>query len=114
MVFEVPGEALSRIGLDALKAEGTDSTLQQILDADQMHLLLENLKDTDGARLIAQSSLSTTDGRQAQIQTSDEQMLEGEKQSLGPVIDIVPVISTDKSAINLTLQAGINKPSTKH
>ncbi len=57
--------------------------------------------------------MATADGRQAQIQTMDQQVGEGGKQDLGPVIDIVPVISADKSAIDLTLQAGINQVAPK-
>jgi hypothetical protein len=112
-VFEVSADALSKIGLDGFRADGTESSLQQIFGADQANLLLKQLKDTDGARLIAQTSLLTTDGRQAQVQTQDEQLVDGEKHSLGPSIDIVPVISSDKSAIDMTLQAGVNRPSTK-
>jgi hypothetical protein len=43
----------------------------------------------------------------------DEQLVDGENHSLGPTIDIVPVISSDKTAIDMTLQAGVNRPSTK-
>jgi len=107
-VFEVPGDALAKVGLDAFKADGTESSLQQVFEADQANLLMKQLKDTDGARLIAQTSLLTTDGREAQIQTTDVQ-LDGKTHSPGPTIDIVPVISSDKSAIEITLQAGLNR-----
>lgn len=112
-VFEVSADALARIGLDAFRADGTESSLQQIFAADQANLLLKQLQSTEGARLIAQTSLLTTDGRQAQVQTQDEQLVDGENHSLGPTIDIVPVISSDKSTIDMTLQAGLNRPSTK-
>lgn len=111
-VFEVNSDALSKFGLDAFKADGTQSSLQQIFQADQANLLLKQLKETEGARLIAQTGLVTTDGRQAQVQSMDEQLVDGEGHSLGPSIDIVPVISADKSAIDMTLQAGVNRPST--
>jgi hypothetical protein len=112
-IFEVPPDALAKFGLEAFKADGTESSLQQVFQADQANLLLKQLKETDGARLIAQSSLLTTDGRQAQVQMQDEQLVDGEKHSLGPTIDIVPVISSDKTAIDMSLQAGINRPFTK-
>lgn len=112
-MFEVAGDILSKVGLDTFSAEGTDSSLQQILEADQSNLLLKQLKETEGARLIAETSLVTTDGRQAQVQTMDETLVDGENHSLGPTINIVPVISSDKNAIDMTLQAGLNRPSTK-
>jgi hypothetical protein len=43
----------------------------------------------------------------------DQQVVEGVKQDLGPVINIVPVISGDKSTIHITLQAGINQVAAK-
>jgi hypothetical protein len=35
--------------------------------------------------------------------------LDGKGHSPGPTINIVPVISSDKSAIEMTLQAGLNR-----
>ncbi len=108
-VIEVPESALSKVGLDTIKAEGTESALQQVLAAEQMDALLKELKGTEGAKLLAQSSVLTTDGRQSELQNVDEQVIDGVKQSLGPVINILPVISGDKSTINITLRAGINQ-----
>jgi RNA polymerase sigma factor (sigma-70 family) len=112
-VIEVPESALAKVGLDAFKTEGNESSLQQVLAAEQTDMVLKQLEGTEGADLLAQSSISTTDGRQAQIQTVDEQVVEGVKQTLGPVIDIVPVISSDKSTIDITLKAGINRRTPK-
>ena len=43
----------------------------------------------------------------------DEQVINGVNQNLGPVINIVPVISGDKSAINIRLQVGISRLAPK-
>ena len=108
-VIEVTEVAMDRIGMDALKAERTESSLQHVVAADQVDALLKELEGTEGAKLLAESNMLTADGRQAQVQTVDEQVIDGAKQSLGPVIDIVPVISADKKAIDVTLQAGVNR-----
>jgi hypothetical protein len=110
-VFEVPQYALSQFGLDDFKVEGNESSLQQVFPADQASLLLKQLKETAGARLIAQTRLLTTDGRQAQIQTTDEQSPGPDSHSFA--VDVVPTISADKNAIDLTLNAGVDRPSVR-
>ena len=69
--------------------------------------MLKELEGTEGAKLLAESTMLTADGRQAQVQTMAQQ--DEAQQNLGPTIDIVPVVSNDKRAINMTLQAGINR-----
>jgi RNA polymerase sigma factor (sigma-70 family) len=112
-LVEVPEAALAQAGLEALKVEGTESSLQQVLTADQAKQLLDTLEGTEGARLLAENRITTADGRQAEVQTMDEQVIEGRKEQLGPVINIVPVISGDKSAIDITLQARLNQLAAK-
>jgi hypothetical protein len=34
------------VGLDAFKVDGTESSLQQVFEADQANLLMKQLKDT--------------------------------------------------------------------
>jgi RNA polymerase sigma factor (sigma-70 family) len=108
-IIEVPEAALAQVGLDAFKVEGHESSINQVLPAEQAKQLLDSLEGTEGARLLAQNGITTRDGRQAEVQTMDEQIIEGRKELLGPVINIVPVISVDKSAVDITLQAGINQ-----
>lgn len=43
----------------------------------------------------------------------DEQLSDGQSHSIGPNINIVPVISADKTSVGLMLQAGIDGPSTR-
>lgn len=61
-VFEVPSGALAAVGLDALKTEGTESSLQQTFEPEQVKLFLDQLNGVPGAHLIAETGLSTTDG----------------------------------------------------
>ena len=112
-VIEVPEAALAKIGLAPFAVEGSESSLQQILPAEQAKELLDALETTDGAKLKSQSQIATANGRQAQIQTMDQQAIEGAQQDMGPVIDIVPIISGDKTAIDLTLRAAINQVAPK-
>jgi RNA polymerase sigma factor (sigma-70 family) len=108
-VIEVPEAMLSKVGLDAFRAEGAESSLQQVMAADQADILWKKLQGTDGANLIAQSGISTLDGRQCQVRASNEQVIDGVKLDLLPVFDMIPVISGDKTAIDITLHAGISR-----
>ena len=108
-VIEVPETELAKLGLDAFTVEGSESSLKQVMPADQAKGLIEALQGMEGARFIAESVITTADGRQAEIQNVDQQVVEGVKQDLGPVINIVPVISGDKSMIDITLKAVVNQ-----
>lgn len=112
-VIEVPESVLARLGLDALKADGTESSAQQVFPAEQTDRLLKELGNTQGAESLAESSITTFDGRQAEVQVVDQKVVEGVNQELGPVINLIPAISSDKTAIDLTLQAHINRLTSK-
>ncbi|MGA2660731.1 MAG: sigma-70 family RNA polymerase sigma factor [Verrucomicrobiota bacterium] len=112
-VIEVPETELAKLGLDAFTVEGSESSLKQVMPADQAKGLMDALQGMEGAKMVAQSNITTGDGRQTEIQSVDQQVVEGVKQDLGPVINIVPVISGDKSTIHITLQAGINQVAAK-
>jgi hypothetical protein len=75
--------------------------------------LWKKFQATDGAKLIAASGISTSDGRQCQVRASDEQEIDGVRLDLMPVFDMIPVISGDKKAIDITLHAGINRLASK-
>jgi hypothetical protein len=113
-LMEVPEAALARVGLDAFTVEGSESSLKQVFMADQAKALLRELEDTDGAKLLAETGILTDDGQPGEVQTHAEPVTEGGKQRLVPVINIVPVISGDKSTIDITLRAGINQLAAKN
>jgi RNA polymerase sigma factor (sigma-70 family) len=112
-VIEVPEAVLSKVGLDTFRAEGAESSVQQVISADQVDILLEKLQATEGANLIAAGGISTLDGRQCQVKATNEQVIDGVKLDLLPVFDMIPVISGDKKAIDITLHAGISRLGTK-
>jgi DNA-directed RNA polymerase specialized sigma24 family protein len=110
-VIEATEAALSKVGLDTFKAEGAESSVQHVFAADQMDALFKELQGADGVDFLAESDMLTADGRQVQIRAIDQQG--GVEQNLGSTIDVVPVISTDKRAIDVTLRAGVNRLTPK-
>jgi hypothetical protein len=105
-MIEVPEAVLSNVGLESLRAEGTETSLHKVIAADQADTLLKKLQSTSGTQLIAQPSMTISNGGQCQTTVTgqtDELVVDGQKLSIGPVIDVFPVISGDKSAIDITL-----------
>jgi RNA polymerase sigma factor (sigma-70 family) len=115
-MIEVPEAVLSNVGLESLLAEGTETSLHKVIPADQAGTLLKTLQSSGGTQLIAQSSMSTPDGGQCQVQVTDEHdqlVVDGQKLSIGPLVDIFPVISGDKSTVDITLRTVTTKLTSK-
>lgn len=109
-IIELPDAALPKVGLDGFTVEGNDSSVKEVIPPEDVEALLKVLEGIEGVKLLAEQNLVTADGRQAEIRTSAQPASDGGKQNLGPMINIVPVISSDKTAIDMTLQAGMNRP----
>ncbi|HVV71002.1 MAG TPA: sigma-70 family RNA polymerase sigma factor [Verrucomicrobiae bacterium] len=111
-VLEVPDTLLTRVGLGALTVEGDESSSYNVLARDQLQRLLNELAAAGGTKVLSESSVTTLDARQAEIQTVDDKA-NGATENLSHTINVLPVISSDKSAIELTLDAGLTKPAIK-
>jgi RNA polymerase sigma factor (sigma-70 family) len=109
-VIEVAEAALAKVGLDAFTVAGGGSSLKQVLRGDQAEELVRVLRETDGVDLLAQPRITVSDGRQAEIQGIPEGT-GAAGQGGGCAINVVPIISGDKTAVDITLQARINRPA---
>lgn len=109
-VIQVADAALAKVGLDAFTVEGGESSLKQVLRRDQAEELVRVLRETDGVDLLSEPRITTLDGRQAEIRDIPEGT-GAAGQGWGCAINVVPVISGDKTAVDITLQARINRPA---
>ncbi|MGO9201365.1 MAG: sigma-70 family RNA polymerase sigma factor [Limisphaerales bacterium] len=109
-VIEVADAALAKVGLDAFTVEGGESSVKQVLRGDQAEELVRVLRETDGVDLLSEPRITTLDGRQAEIRVIPEGT-GAAGQGWGCAINVVPVISGDKTAVDITLQARINRPA---
>ncbi|MGH7973565.1 MAG: hypothetical protein ACREIC_33020, partial [Limisphaerales bacterium] len=112
-VIEVPDRVLARVGLDALAVDGNESSSYNVMTKDQVERLILELAADGKAKILSGSSVMTVSGRQAEVQTIDEHD-PGGTNSLNHTIDLLPVVSSDKSAVELTLDAGLTKPGGKN
>ncbi len=111
-VIQVADAALAKVGLDTFGVEGSESSLKQVLPADQAKQLVDVLREADGVDLLAQPRVTASNGQQAQVQINSEPS-GTVNQSAWLAITVVPVILGDKTTIDLSFRARINQPAVK-
>ncbi len=109
----VPDEILSSLGLEAIAAEGTESSTQAIMETDHFQTLVSNLKEMKGVTFMTAPKISTLDGQQAALKLGGVRTIDGETFEVGPSIDILPhVIRPKGSGLNMTVVAQIREQRT--
>lgn len=102
---ELPEDVLSKTGLDGLKFEGKESSSQAVLDAEQSQALINSLKETQGVNILSAPTISTQDGRQAEMKLGGTRTVNGVTFEVGPSVDVLPRLSPDGTSIDLTVTA---------
>jgi type II secretory pathway component PulM len=102
---ELPEEVLSKVGMDGLKSDGKESSIQSILTAEQSEAVLSELKETQGVNVLSAPKISTLDGRQAQMKVGGTRTVNGVVFEVGPSVDVVPHVSPDGNSVDLTVIA---------
>jgi hypothetical protein len=110
--LELPDELLAKHGLAGLVADKNESTTQSSLTREQMRALFESLKDQPGVDLLSAPTVTTLDGRQAQVKAVDViKTPDGQELELGPSVDIIGKATEDGEFIDLTVLAHLNRRS---
>ncbi len=110
--LELPDELLAKHGLTGLVSDKNDSTAHSSISREQMRALFESLKDQPGVDLLSAPTVTTMDGRQAQIKAVDViKTPNGQELELGPSVDIIPKATEDGEFIDLTVLAHLNRRS---
>jgi hypothetical protein len=110
--LELPDELLAQHGLAGLISDKNDTTAQSSITREQMLALFESLKDQPGVDLLSAPTVTTLDGRQAQIKSVDVVTTpDGQQHELGPSVDIVPSVTANGESIDLTVIASLNRRS---
>jgi type II secretory pathway component GspD/PulD (secretin) len=111
---EMPEDVLSKTGLDWMKSGTRESSSQSILDSEESAHLVATLENSQGVNVLSAPKVSALDGRQAQIKTVNLRTFgPGETHELGPVVDLVPHLSTDGRSVDLTVIARLKIESTR-
>jgi len=106
-ILELPESLMT--GLGNLDASGKDSRGYDVLTTAEARALLDKIKNTEGASIMASPSVITASGQQAQVAVVDTFTgPNGENYSVGPVVDITPTIAPGNQLVELAVEARLN------
>lgn len=104
---ELPDEVMTKVGLDSLKAEAKETSGHGVLDAQQVRDMVALLEQSQGVNVLSAPRVLTLDGRQAQIKVVSTKTINDQPYEVGPSLDVVPRVSADGRATDLTVIARI-------
>ncbi len=108
-VLAVPEELLARFGLDQLKINGYESSLQTMLSAADAADMMKELNATQGVEILSQPSIITLDGRQAQVFVGNQ---DANRTTANYTVGVTPNITPDATAVDLSLNGEIDPPGS--
>ncbi|MEO7677789.1 MAG: hypothetical protein ABIV39_13600, partial [Verrucomicrobiota bacterium] len=86
---------------------------QLILTKEQSDVLLKNLKQVAGIKILAGPRVTTTSGNQAEVSVTDEKTIDNHLHRLGPTVNVLPQINPDGRSIKLTVGASITRETAR-
>lgn len=101
---EGPEEVLARMGLGVAFSSSNSTSTGFVLDANTADRLARELTEAEGITLLAAPSVSTADGRQAQVQIVNFAP-SGPNQWAGAAVDLIPHVSPQGDAVDLFVLA---------
>ena len=104
---ELSDEVMVKAGLDSLKADAKETSGHGVLDAQQAKDMIALLEASQGVNVLSAPRVSTLEGRQAQINVSQTKTINDVQFELGPSLDVVPRVSADGRATDLSIVARI-------
>ncbi len=104
---ELSDEVMVKAGLDSLKADAKETSGHGVLDARQAKDMIALLEASQGVNVLSAPRVLTLEGRQAQINVSQTKTINDVQVELGPSLDVVPRVSADGRATDLSIVARI-------
>ena len=96
----------------AQQQAGQDGLVRATFNQTRTAEVLEQLKNTAGVDILSAPSVTTLDGRQAQVAVQEARTFDGQQYSIGPSVDLIPVIAGN-GAIRLTMAPKIALPNVR-
>jgi hypothetical protein len=112
--IEVPEAMLAQFGLDRFKADGHESSMQNVLTEDEAQALLKLMKDPNDGISVTRSRITTADGNAASIsRTQDPSTVAADQPPVTEYrISLTPSITADKSSVDLAISAQLLRLET--
>jgi hypothetical protein len=112
--LEVPDDALANLGLAGLVSDKKDTTAHLTITREHMRALIKSLDGLPSTDLLSAPTITTLDGRQAQVKAVDVvKTPDGQQLEVGPSVDIVPSVTANGEFIDLTVLAHLNRRSQR-
>jgi hypothetical protein len=106
--LDVPDAVLE--SLNPHQSGRSDGVIEATFTENGSHELMERLRNTAGVDILSPPAVTTLSGRRAQVAVQDVRMLDGQQHSVGPSVDLVPVIAQN-GGVSLTVVPTIALPN---
>ncbi|HZQ47249.1 MAG TPA: sigma-70 family RNA polymerase sigma factor [Verrucomicrobiae bacterium] len=107
IVFEIPEELLTQFGMDQLKIDGRESSLQTMLPAADSADMIKRLEATVGVSILSKPRLSTASGIEGHMFIGNQ---DTNRTTSNFNIGLMPNVTPDGSAVDLSLNGEIDPP----
>jgi RNA polymerase sigma factor (sigma-70 family) len=108
---ELPETMLAQFGLDQLKADGNDSSVQSVLAAADADALIDALKTPPDNVWVSHGKITTADGMSASMSMIGDSSDAGTPADGQYTIGLTPTLTADKTAVNLGVNLQVVRPS---
>jgi RNA polymerase sigma factor (sigma-70 family) len=109
--IELPEAMLAQLGMDQLRADGRDSSVQTVLTAADAETLLTMLKDPPDGIAVTRGRMTTNDGISASMSVVPSPSLDGQPAMPIYSIGLTPNLTADQTAVNMSINARVAPPS---
>ena len=106
-LIDVPDSVLAALSLEALRTDATESSLKEVFSAERADAILKALREAEGVNFLSGPRVVARDGQQAQISVTKAEVVAGETHTLGPIINILPSVSSDGNSVELAVEAEV-------
>ena len=99
-IVEFPDAAASAIGLENFIYEAPEAHQPSLVTPEELETILKAARSAEGVVIHDLGSVTTLSGRQAQLMKATK---DGDSLVLGPIIDLLPRISSDGQSVDLRI-----------
>lgn len=110
-MIEIPEAMLAQFGLDQLKADGHESSIQSVLAATDAAILLEAVHSPREGVEVNEGRISVPDGMEASMTSTPETAPAGQPEKLTFTFGLTPTLAADQKTVNLSLNTKVSRPS---
>ncbi|MDB6108815.1 MAG: polymerase, sigma-24 subunit, subfamily, partial [Pedosphaera sp.] len=107
IVLDVPDELLTQLGLEQFKFNGRESSLQTMLSAADAADLIKELKAAKGVSILSRPRILASNGVDGRLFIGSQ---DPNRTTYNYTIGLTPNITTDGTAVDLSLDGEIDPP----